>query len=85
MQLFFSQRCKEKVGERLAFWGAVDTQSVLPFGTPDQVRIETQRRIDQLNQGGGYVLGSVHNIQSEVPEENVVAMFETALGRQLSK
>lgn len=74
---------KAQFGDRLAFWGAVDTQSVLPFGTPDQVRVETQLRIDQLNQSGGYVLCSAHNIQSDVPAENVIAMYETALGRRL--
>jgi uroporphyrinogen decarboxylase len=74
---------KAQFGDRLAFWGAVDTQAVLPFGTPDQVRVETQLRIDQLNQSGGYVLGSAHNIQSDVPAENVVAMYETALGKRL--
>lgn len=76
---------KAEIGNRLAFWGAVDTQSVLPFGTPDQVRLETQRRVDELNQGGGYVLGSVHNIQSDVPVENVAAMFATALGKDLKE
>ncbi|MCL4394023.1 MAG: hypothetical protein M1482_04320 [Chloroflexi bacterium] len=74
---------KKEVGDRLAFWGAIDTQSTLPFGTPDQVRTETRLRIEQLNQGGGYVLGSVHNIQADVPAENVVAMYEAALGKSL--
>lgn len=74
---------KNQFGDRLAFWGAVDTQAVLPFGTPAQVRAETQLRINQLNQQGGYVLCSAHNIQSDVPAENVVAMYESALGRRL--
>jgi uroporphyrinogen decarboxylase len=74
---------KAEFGDRLAFWGAIDTQSVLPFGTPNQVRIETQLRIDHLNQSGGYVLCSAHNIQSDVPAENVIAMYETALGKRL--
>ncbi|MGE5265648.1 MAG: hypothetical protein ACM3S0_19900, partial [Acidobacteriota bacterium] len=82
--------CPRAKPARMAFSAstAVDTQSVLPFGvlpfgTPDQVRVETQLRIDQLNQSGGYVLCSAHNIRSDVPAENVIAMYETALGRRL--
>ena len=55
----------------------INTQRVLPFGTPDEVATETRRIIDILGKGGGYILNSVHNIQSEVPPENIVAMFET--------
>jgi len=49
---------------------------VLPFGTPQAVRAEVRRIIDCMAKGGGYVLASVHNIQREVPAENIVAMFE---------
>ena len=69
---------KETFGERVAFWGGIDTQKVLPFGTPDEVRAEVRRIIDILGRGGGYVLNTVHNIQPDVPPENVVAMFEEA-------
>jgi uroporphyrinogen decarboxylase len=62
----------------MAFWGAIDTHKVLPFGTPEDVRAEVKRRIEDLAPGGGYVLNSVHNLQSEVPPENIVAMFEAA-------
>jgi uroporphyrinogen decarboxylase len=71
-------RLKAEFGDRLAFWGAIDTQRVLPFGTPDEVRAEVRRVIDILGRGGGYVLNSVHNIQAEVPPENIVAMFDEA-------
>lgn len=74
---------KAEFGDRLAFWGGIDTQHLLPFGTPEEVRVEVRRVIDILNVDGGYVLNSVHNIQAEVPTENIVAMLETALGRQL--
>ncbi len=69
---------KERFGDRLAFWGGIDTQRILPFGTQDDVRAETRRIIDILGKGGGYVLNSVHNIQPEVPPENIVAMFDEA-------
>lgn len=76
-------RLKREFGERLAFWGAIDTHRVLPHGTPAEVREEVRRRIRDLGPGGGYVLSSVHNIQPDVPPENVVAMYQAAdeLGR----
>ena len=78
-----TKKLKQEFGDRLAFWGAIDTNWVLPLGTPDDVREEVRRRIADLAPGGGYVLCSVHNIQPEVPPENVVAMFDAAyeLGR----
>ena len=73
------ERLKGEFGDRLCFWGGVNTQRVLPFGTPDEVATETRRMIDILGKGGGYVLNSVHNIQAEVPPENIVAMFDAGL------
>jgi uroporphyrinogen decarboxylase len=67
---------KREFGRDLAFWGAIDTQHVLPFGTPAEVETEVSRRIDDLAPGGGYVMASVHNIQADVPETNVIAMLE---------
>lgn len=73
-----SAELKAEFGENLSFWGAIDTQSVLPFGTPSDVESEVRRRIEDLAPGGGYVLASGHNIQAEVPPENVLAMFDAA-------
>ncbi len=72
------ERLKADYGDRLSFWGAIDTQRVLPFGTPEEVRAEVRRVSDILGRGGGYVLNSVHNIQADVPPENIVAMFDEA-------
>jgi uroporphyrinogen decarboxylase len=72
-------RLKREFGSRLTFWGGVDTQVVLSRGTVEDVRREVRRRIDDFAGDGGYVLAAVHNIQGEVPPENVVAMFEAAL------
>ncbi len=69
-------RLKAEYGKRLAFWGGINTQQILPYGTPEEVRAETRRIIEILGKDGGYVLNSVHNIQPEVPPENVVAMYE---------
>jgi uroporphyrinogen decarboxylase len=72
-------RLKREFGARLAFCGAIDTQSVLPHGRPEDVRREVRRRIKDLAPGGGYILASVHCLQPDVPPENVCAMFEEAL------
>lgn len=69
---------KRKYRGRLAFWGAIDTQHVLPHGSVDDVKKEVETRIEQLGEGGGYVLSAVHNLQPDVPVENIVAMFEHA-------
>ncbi len=70
-------RLKQEFGSALSFWGgAVDTQKTLPHGTPEEVRDEVRRRIDQLAPGGGFVFNTVHNIQSDVPPENLAAMFD---------
>ena len=69
---------KASFGDQICFWGAIDTNRVLPRGTPDEVRAEVQRRIRDLASGGGYVLAPVHNIQEDVPPENIVAMVDAA-------
>ncbi|MCX6032825.1 MAG: hypothetical protein NT169_26510 [Chloroflexi bacterium] len=75
-----TKKLKADFGKDITFWGGgVDTQHVLPFGTPNEVRDEVKRRIDDLAPGGGFVFAAVHNVQAFVPPENVVAAFETAL------
>jgi uroporphyrinogen decarboxylase len=73
-----TQRLKAEFGDRLTFWGAIDTQHVLPHGSVDEVRQEVRRRILDLGPKGGYVVAPVHNIQGDVPAENVVAMYQSA-------
>jgi len=72
-------RLKQRYGQRLSFCGAIDSQEVLPHGTPEDVRAEVRRRIRDLAPGGGYILASVHCIQPDVPPENVCAMLEEAV------
>jgi uroporphyrinogen decarboxylase len=70
---------KRQFGRDLTFWGGgCDSQTVLPFGTPADVADEVKRRIDELAPGGGYVFSPIHNVQAEVPAENVVALLRTA-------
>jgi uroporphyrinogen decarboxylase len=72
-----TKRLKKEFGDVLTFWGGgVDTQKVLPNGTPQQVKDEVKKRIDDLAPGGGFVFATVHNIQPDVPPENIEAMWE---------
>lgn len=69
---------KRDFGDALTFWGGgVDTQDTLPHGTTQQVRDEVKHNIEALAPGGGYVFNTVHNIQADVPVENLIAMYET--------
>lgn len=72
------EHLKEAYGDRLAFWGGINSQDILPFGDADAVRGEVRRMIDCMGRSGGYVLNSVHNIQADVAPENIVAMFDEA-------
>jgi len=72
-------KLKKEFGKQIVFWGGIDTQQILPFGKPAEVRDEVRRRIDELAPGGGYILAAVHNIQADVPPQNIITMFEEAL------
>ena len=74
---------KKEYGDRIAFWGGIDSHRVLPHGTPGEVRAEVELRLGQMAHQGGYVLCSVHNIQPDVPPENVISLYEAGseLGR----
>ena len=75
------ERLKKEYGDKFTFWGGgVDTQKVLPFGTPDEVRAHVAERVRILNQDGGFVFSSIHNVVANVPAENLIAMYETVYG-----
>jgi len=68
---------KERWGEKLTFWGGgVDTQQVLPFGTPEEVSAHIRDNLEIFGAGGGFVYSAVHNIQATVPLENLLAMAQ---------
>jgi uroporphyrinogen decarboxylase len=70
---------KEKFGRDLVFWGGgVDSQKFLPFAKPAAVAQQVKANVEAFKPGGGYVFNNVHNIQADVPPENVVAMFDAA-------
>ena len=68
---------KKDFGDRITFWGGgVETQSTLPFGTQEEVYNEVTERIRLFNEGGGFVFNAVHNIQTNTPVDNIMAMVE---------
>jgi uroporphyrinogen decarboxylase len=71
-------RLKTDFGDRLTFYGGVDTQWTMPYSTPDDVRREVRERIEVLGRGGGYIVSTTHVLMNDVPPENVVALYEEA-------
>jgi uroporphyrinogen decarboxylase len=70
---------KARFGGKLAFWGGgVDAQHVLPRASPAEVRESVRRNLEAFKPGGGYVFNNVHNIQADVPPENILAMYDAA-------
>jgi len=69
-------RLKKEYGEILCFWGTIDEQHTLPFGTPELVRAEVFERFRSAGEGGGLILGPTHNVQLDTPLENFWAMVE---------
>lgn len=69
---------KAEFGGRICFSGGVDEQELLPRGTPDQVAQAVRDLIDVMAPGGGFFLGPTHNLQADIPTENIVAMYQAA-------
>ena len=70
-------KLKTMYGDRLCFWGSIDEQHTLPFGTPDEVRAEVVQRLRTLGRNGGLILGPTHHVQLDTPMENFWAMIHT--------
>lgn len=69
---------KAKYGNDIVFWGGgIDTQKLLPFGTPAEIREQVKERCEIFGKDGGYVFNTIHNVQAGTPTENLVAIFET--------
>lgn len=73
-----TQALKKEYGDRICFHGAIDVQQVMPNATVEEIRQEVARRVNDLGPGGGYILAPCHNINVDIPLENVLAMFEAA-------
>ncbi len=67
-------RLKKEYGDRMCFWGSVDLQHTLPYGTPADVRDEIVARLRTIGRGGGLIIGPTHNVQLDTPLENFWAM-----------
>jgi uroporphyrinogen decarboxylase len=69
---------KKRYGNRLSFWGGIDTQFLLPHAKPVEVHRAVEQTVKSMAPGGGYILAAVHNIQPGVPAENILAMYDAA-------
>ena len=69
---------KNKYGDRITFWGGIDEQQTLPFGSRDEIEAEVKKMLEIMGKDGGYILAPSHNIQEDTKPENVIAMFEAA-------
>jgi uroporphyrinogen-III decarboxylase len=77
-------KLKRQYGDNLCFWGTIDEQRTLPFGTPDEVRAEVLERMATVGHGGGLILSPTHHVQLDTPLENFWAMVRTITGDALS-
>jgi uroporphyrinogen-III decarboxylase len=68
--------CKAEYGDSICFYGGIDVEQTLPFGTPDQVRQEIRERVKVVGKGGGYILQSSHTILDDVPLPNLLAYID---------
>jgi uroporphyrinogen decarboxylase len=72
-----ARELKAEFGKEMVFWGgSCDTQTILPYATPEAVRRHVREQVEILSPGGGFVHQQVHNILADVPPQNIVAMYE---------
>ena len=67
---------KRQYGDRLTFYGGMSVQGLLPHGTPQQIRDETRRLMDEIGRGGGFIIGPSHHMPGDIPTDNMVAFIE---------
>lgn len=67
---------KKKWGDKIVFWGCLGSQSIIPFGTPEEIRSEVKRLRTEMSRGGGYILAPAKPLQPGTPTENAVALLE---------
>jgi uroporphyrinogen-III decarboxylase len=70
-------RLKKEFGQKLCFWGSIDEQHTLPFGSPEDVRAEVLTRLQTIGENGGLIIGPTHHVQLDTPMENFWAMVDT--------
>ncbi len=67
---------KDNYGKELSFFGGIDIQNLMPFGTPEEIKADVKRRMKILGKGGGYIVAPAHNLQDDTPVENIMAFYE---------
>ncbi len=72
------EKLKNTYGNRMVFHGGIDTQDILPYGTKESIEETVRKTIEVMNRNGGYILAAAHNIQEDVPPQNLVYMLEAA-------
>jgi len=75
-EIYDVKKVKEEYGNDLTFYGGISTQTVLPFGSPDEVRQETRKMMDIMGVNGGYVVAPTHSMPPDIPVENVIAFLD---------
>lgn len=70
------EKLKAEFGDKLTFHGGIDTQDLLPTGSPAEIKSEVKRVIETFGRGGGYIAAPVHNVQADVPVENIIALSD---------
>jgi Uroporphyrinogen-III decarboxylase len=76
-EIYDVEKMKQLYGSHITFYGGISTQQLLPFATPEQVKMETRALMDILGRGGGYIVAPTHSIPGDVPVENIMALAET--------
>jgi len=75
-EIYNLEKIKNEYGSSLSFWGAISTQAMLPFESPEVVKSETKRIMNILGKDGGYIAAPTHDLPYDIPCENVIAMLE---------
>jgi uroporphyrinogen decarboxylase len=70
------EKLKNTYGNSITFWGGIDTQHILPYGTTEEVRDEVFKVLTDMSEKGGYVLAPAHNFQPDVPAKNIIELFK---------
>lgn len=74
-----TKELKKDFGDRVTFHGGIDIQEVLPFGSREEIEEEVMKRVSTMGRGGGYILAPAHNVQADVPPENLEILYQAAV------
>jgi uroporphyrinogen decarboxylase len=75
-EIYDLKKLKSQYGDNLAFWGAISTQRLLPYATPEEVKMKVRETMGILGKGGGYIASPTHRMPQDIPVENFLALVE---------